>query len=212
MTLNKLHINLAKCSYIIFKPKSKIVDQPYPFLELKINDVVIKQVKFTKFLGVTIDENLNWDQHVKNLKRKLYYYISTLSQLRKNIPEHLHKEIYYTLFESHICYAISVYGGASPSTLTQIHKIQKKALRILFGDIEAFKDKFKTAARTRPLENQVLGESFYVKEHTKPIFKKQGILAVQNLYFMHCFMETFKILKFRLPSSLLAHYSFSNRK
>ena len=149
---------------------------------------------------------------MKNLKRKLYYSISTLSQLRKNIPEHLHKEIYYTLFESHICYAISVYGGASPSTLTQIHKIQKKALRILFGDIEAFKNKFKTAARTRPLENQVLGESFYVKEHTKPIFKKQGILAVQNLYFMHCFMETFKILKFRLPSSLLAHYSFSNRK
>ncbi len=93
MTLNKLHINLAKCSYIIFKPKSKIVDQPYPFLELKINDVVIKQVKFTKFLGVTIDENLNWDQHVKNLTRKLYYSISTLSQLRKNIPEHLHKEI-----------------------------------------------------------------------------------------------------------------------
>ena len=212
MTLNKLHINLAKCSYIIFKPKSKEVDQPYPFLELKINDVVIKQVKFTKFLGVTIDENLNWEQHVKSLKRKLYYSMSTLSQLRKNIPEHLHKEIYYTLFESHICYALSVYGGASQSILTQIHKLQKRALHILFGDIEAYKDKFKTAARTRPLGNQVLGTSFYVREHTKPIFKKHGILAVQNLYFMQCFMETFKILKFRLPTSLLAHYSFSNRK
>ena len=173
---------------------------------------MIKQVKFTKFLGVTIDENLNWEQHVKSLKRKLYYSMSTLSQLRKNIPEHLHKEIYYTLFESHICYALSVYGGASQSILTQIHKLQKRALRILFGDIEAYKDKFKTAARTRPLGNQVLGTSFYVREHTKPIFKKHGILAVQNLYFMQCFMETFKILKFRLPTSLLAHYSFSNRK
>ena len=88
MALNKLHINLAKCSYIIFRPKSKGVDQPYPFLELKIDDVVIKQVKFAKFLGVTIDENLSWDQHVKSLKRKLYYSISTLSHLRKNLPEH----------------------------------------------------------------------------------------------------------------------------
>ena len=212
MTLNKLHINMSKCNYIIFKPKTKEVDQPYPFLELKIGDTVIKQVKHAKFLGVTIDENLNWEQHTKDLKRKLYYSISTLSYLRKNIPEHLYKDIYYTLFESHICYCISVYGGASTSTLTQIHKIQKIAMRVLFGDIEAFKNKFKTCARVRPLEHQVLGESFFVKEHTKPIFKKHGILAVQNLYLLHCFMETFKMFKFKTPTSILNHYTLSNRK
>ena len=154
MTLNKLHINMSKCNYILFRPKTKKVDQPDPFLELKIGNTVIKQVKHTKFLGVTIDENLNWEQHTKDLKRKLYYSISTLSYLRKNIPEHLYKEIYYTLFESHICYCLSVYGGASPNTLTQIHKIQKKALRVLFGDIEAFKDKFKDQLITKFLENR----------------------------------------------------------
>ena len=116
---------MSKCNYILFRPKTKKVDQPDPFLGLKIGNTVIKQVKHTKFLGVTIDENLNWEQHTKDLKRKLYYSISTLSYLRKNIPEHLYKDIYYTLFESHICYCISVNGGASTSTLTQIHKIQK---------------------------------------------------------------------------------------
>ena len=85
-------------------------------------------------------------------------------------------------------------------------------MRVLFGDIEAFKEKFKTCARTRPLDEQILGESFFAKEHTKPIFKEQGILAVQNLYIMHCFMETFKIFKFRTPTSLLVHYTFSSRK
>ena len=127
MTLNKLHINMSKCNYIIFRPKTKKVDQPDPFLELKINNIVIKKVKHAKFLGVTLDENLNWEQHIKDLKRKLYYSISTLTYLRKNIPENLHLEIYYTLFESHLCYCLSVFGGISNKKLSEIHQIQKKS-------------------------------------------------------------------------------------
>ena len=84
-------------------------------------------------------------------------------------------------------------------------------LRILFGDIEAYKEKFRTSARVRSIEYQVLGEEFYRKEHTKPIFKKHGILAVQNLYHYHSFMEIYKIIKLRSPTSILAHYEFSKR-
>ena len=39
-----------------------------------------------------------------------------------------------------------------------------------------------------------------------------GILAAQNLYSLHCFMEVFKIIKFQSPSSLLASFTFSRRK
>ena len=51
-------------------------------------------------------------------------------------------------------------------------------MRILFGDKEAYLDKFKTACRTRPIETQILGTSYYMKEHTKPLFHKNKILAV----------------------------------
>ena len=85
---------------------------------------------------------------------------------------------------------------------------------ILFGDREAFLDKFRTCARARPLpkKNQILGEAFYKKENTKPLFKKLGFLTVQNLYSYHCFMEAFKILKFRSPIALHSMYNISNRK
>ena len=92
-----------------------------------------------------------------------------------------------------------------------IHRIQKKVIRILFGDLEAYKLKFMTCARTRSLENQILGEEFFRREHTKPLFREQNILTVQNLYSLHCFMETFKILKFHSPISLYNQYTFSNR-
>ena len=212
MVLNKLHINMSKCCYIIFKPKSNYVDQPYPLLELKLNGSVIKPLKHTKFLGVTIDENLSWDQHITDLKRRLYHSISTLSTIRKYVPEDLHKDLYHTLFESHLTYCISAWGGITTAKLDTIHKIQKKAVRILFGDIEAYKNKFKRCARIRPFGEQKLGEAFYTKEHTKPLFKKHSILATHNLYIYHCFMEIFKVLKFRSPASILSHYQFSKRK
>ena len=42
---------------------------------------------------------------------------------------------------------------------------------LLFGDRLAYLDKFKTCARTRPIGQQKLDQTFFIKEHTKPIFK-----------------------------------------
>ena len=39
-------------------------------------------------------------------------------------------------------------------------------------------DKFSTCARTRPFGDQFLTSDFYVKEHTKPIFKDKKILTL----------------------------------
>ena len=97
--------------------------------------------------------------------------------------------------------------------MDEIHVIQKKCVWILFGDHEAYLDTFKTCVRARlmPKDNQKLGPSFYQKEHTKPLFQKYKLLAVQNLYNYHCFMEIFKILKFRTPISLHSLYTISRR-
>ena len=38
------------------------------------------------------------------------------------------------------------------------------------------------------------------------------MLSVHNLYTYHCFMEIFKILKFRQPRSLYDRYNISERK
>ena len=211
MTTNKLHINMTKCCYMIFRPTQRLVDQPDADYKLTINNCEIKHVLFTKFLGITIDEKLSWEQHITELKRKLYYSISTLSRIRHFIPNQLHKDLYYTLFESNISYCISSWGNISHTKMEPLHKIQKKVIRILFGDADAFKNKFMTCARTRPIPDQILGSSFYTKEHTKPLFKKQKILTVQNLCTYYTFMEVYKILKYQTPVSMYGHYILSKR-
>ena len=84
-------------------------------------------------------------------------------------------------------------------------------LRIMFGDKEAYKDKFKTCARCRPVGEQILGSNFYSKEHTKPLFNSHQIMTVHNLYFYHCINDVSKILKFRTPMSLFSLFDMSNR-
>ena len=71
---------------------------------------------------------------------------------------------------------------------------------------------FLTCARTREFDNQALDHTFFQLEHCKPLFKQQNILAFKNLYTYHTFMEVFKILKLRCPTSLNQHYQLSSRK
>ena len=81
----------------------------------------------------------------------------------------------------------------------------------MFGDREAYLNKFKTCARTRELGSQNLGAKFFTKEHTKPLFKMKDLTTVYNLYFYHCVIAIANILKFRTPISLFSLFEFSKR-
>ena len=57
--VNKLSLNVSKTNFIIFgnrKYKGEV--------EIKINDISIERVYSTKFLGVLIDHQLNWKEHI----------------------------------------------------------------------------------------------------------------------------------------------------
>ena len=123
----------------------------------------------------------------------------------------MHRDLYHTLFESYLTYGITVWGGASDTKLKPLFKAHKKVIRILFGDREKYLDKFKTCARTRPYPNQKLTSKFFIKEHSKPLFIKNDIINLKNLYFYHCTNEIFKIFKFKSPIAIYETFSFSKR-
>ena len=212
MVLNKLHINMTKCCYIHFPPNNYKKTDSDMNINLLINNFPIKKVDKTKFLGVIIDEKLSWGPHTLNLKRTLNYATATLNRIMNNVPRYLLRELYYTLFESHLSYCISVWGDAAMCRLQPLWIAQKHCIRVLFGDREKFLNKFKTCARTRPIHEQNLDSAFFEKEHSKPLFKENTVLSLFNLYAYHCLMETFKILKFHYPIPLHSSYNISSRK
>ena len=55
---NKLSLNVSKTNYVIFKKKSA---PPMPDNILYIGNDKLENVRYTKFLGLFIDEKLEWD-------------------------------------------------------------------------------------------------------------------------------------------------------
>jgi hypothetical protein len=215
MKCNLLHINVKKCCHIYFNPSKR----PKPSeLEsdadhiLNLNGTVISQVNEVKFLGVTIDDKLSWAPHIKKLAIKLKRECGRLYSIKRNIPKRLHNTLYHSLFESHLSYGISVWGMVSRTALEPLFSTQKKCLRMMFGDNDAYADKFRTCARARILGTQVLGPQFYKLEDVEPLFTKEKILSVFSLYKYYSVFEMYKIIKLRDPYSMYSLFTRSKRR
>ena len=209
---NKLHINLDKTCYMHFHPKNYKPDESVEKTAIFLNGTEIEEVSETKFLGVTMDNQLSWEPHVSALAKKLKCCTGQLNRIINLIPKELYKNLYHTLYESHLGYGITVWGGISSVKMRPLFIAQKHCMRILYGDKEAYLEKLKTSARARPYELQKLGQEFYQKEHTKPLFNSNGIMTVHNLYNSQVINSIFTILKFRTPITLHSCLKISKRK
>ena len=210
---NKLHVNAKKSCYIEFhRPRKKPGPQSLAIdNRLFLNGIPLQKVSDTKFLGVTIDEGLTFNTHREKLARKLSSCSGMLCRIKDNIPASIHKNLYHSLFESHLSYGITVWGGSSNNKLQSLFVAQKKCIRIMFGDKQGYLDKFMTCARARPKEAMRLDSKFYEREHTKPLFVKHSLMTVHNLYSYHCCNELYKVLKYRTPIALFDLFYLSKR-
>ena len=213
MHANLLHINLDKCCFMYFPPtlnkNSRDSAVEKTGINILINNIPIKEATEVRFLGVTLDPLLNWNAHIQHLTKKLKVSFAIIKRICPYIPAENYKNIYHTLFESHLSYCISVWGGARKKLIEKVFVLQKSAVRYLFDD--SFIERFKTAARTRAFGEQYLGPSFYCKEHTKPVFIKNNLLTVHNLFKYMAINELAKLLCVRSPSVLLKNLHISRR-
>jgi hypothetical protein len=110
---------------------------------LSINGLLIKRVTETKFLGVIIDDKLSWRPHIASLNKKLRSICGRIYRIKKFLPESLYKQLYHSLFESHLGFAITVWGGVSENQLKSLFITQKNAsefcLEIMKATLENLK-------------------------------------------------------------------------
>jgi hypothetical protein len=108
---NKLSLNLDKTNVIKFIMKNS---PQYP-VNIGYNDKYIEGAANTKFLGLQIDNHLNWKNHINQLVPKLsggcyevrsMFYISNTDTL---------KSIYFTYFHSLMNYGIIFWAHSSDS-------------------------------------------------------------------------------------------------
>ena len=99
---------------------------------LCVDGLHIPEVEATKFLGIQIDNNLNWDHHVTNLVNKLNSNHYLLFILKKLLSEKNLAKLYYTHIYSHIKYGIVTWGSmAKKIQLNSIYTVQKKCVHLI---------------------------------------------------------------------------------
>ena len=100
-------------------------------LDLYISNTKIKKVTSCKYLGVIVDEQLSWEDHIEHVFKKLIKFTSIFYKLRSILPKHCLHKLYYAFVYPHLLYSVEVYGNASKSALDKLCKLNNKILRIL---------------------------------------------------------------------------------
>jgi hypothetical protein len=127
---NKLSLNVDKTCYTLFSKSKRAISNVS--LKLTINGQLIERVKCCKYLGVFIDESLNWSEHIDFVYKKLIKFTSIFYKLRDLIPKQCLSTLYFSFVYPHLCYGVEVYANCTKSAINKLNVLNNKILRILF--------------------------------------------------------------------------------
>ena len=102
---NKLSLNVDKTKWLLFHPLSKRQSLLQTFPNVLIEHIHIKREYETKFLGVFIDENLSWKQHIDIVSSKISKSIGILYKSRDVLSKQCLKQLYFSFIHSYVNYA-----------------------------------------------------------------------------------------------------------
>lgn len=113
-----------------------------------------------KFLGVVLDNRLNWAAHIDYICDRLAKSLYLLRELRKCGTYEMCRTAYFANFQSVLLYGILLWGNASDAV--RVFILQKKAMRIMHE----------------------MGS----RDSCRTVFKKYGILTFPSLYIRECLL------------------------
>jgi len=132
---NKLHINYEKTTYILFdqtkKAPSTSVNVTVSVPPLHINNRAIGREHIVKYLGVYIDDRLEWTEHIDYITKKVSSLTGILYRSKAALPYKCKKDIYFALVHSVLTYCIEAYGNVVKSKLESLVVKCNRLLRLL---------------------------------------------------------------------------------
>ena len=178
---NKLTLHPKKTKYMVFTPpekSSKNVDG----YRLYLNGSRLDRIgtgcadKSVKFVGIDIDDKLNWTEHIKATKNKLAKANSQLSRVNNFLPIHIKKMIYNSLFSSVLQYGLVIWGSATQTNLNSLQISQNYAIRDVGSSLRGY--------------------------HTDQLYNELNILKLTDLYKLQIAKFVYDFINKKVPKSL----------
>ncbi len=77
---NKLTLNIDKTRYMVFPPEANNT------VNIAIDGIEIQHVRSCRYLGLIIDDELKWTEHIEHVYKKILKYSSIFNKLRDKLP------------------------------------------------------------------------------------------------------------------------------
>ena len=141
-----------------------------------------ERTKTFKFLGLNLDDSLDWEAHIKTVRKKASSGCYGLSTSRHFIPLKARLNIYHSLILSHLLYGHFAFGCAVPKLLAPLETLQKRAVRhVALGNYNA---------------------------HTVPLFKKFKLLTLLDSINFSRALFVHKLVNDRLPEAFSNYFQY----
>lgn len=124
-----MSFNPDKCEVIRITKKLKPILHDYI-----LHGITLKTTKNTKYLGVTISDNLNWSKHINQVTTKGN---NTLKFIKRNIQTRNRKvkeSAYKTYVRPLVEYSASIWDPWQKKLILQLEMVQHRAVRYIFND------------------------------------------------------------------------------
>ena len=129
--LNKLSLNVSKTKFMIFNRKIKKKENNSETSSICINSTPIQKVSSIKFLGVFIDCDLSWKDHINYIEGKIARNIGILNRNKNILKSNTLYSLYCTLILPYFQYCCTIWVNNYKCRIEKLQKLQKKCIRII---------------------------------------------------------------------------------
>ena len=149
---NRLNLNVSKTMLLFFTNRnSGGLHQ-----RICLGGEPVNHVQYSKFLGVFLDEKLDFVPHINSVCSKISKHSGILYKIKDKLTTDAKLSYYYALIYPYLSYNVCIWGSTYPTHLQPLIVQQKRVVRIIAG-------------------------SHYLA-HTRPLFLQLGLLEFMDVY------------------------------
>ena len=127
LSANKISLTVEKTELVIFKSPTKVLSDE---IKIKLTGKRLYPSNSVKYLGVRIEKFLHWHDQVNNIAVKLNRANALLLKIRNYVNMKTLRNIYDTIFDSHLTYSCIVWGQ-NINAVNRLIILQNNALCIM---------------------------------------------------------------------------------
>ena len=157
---NRLTINNTKTELLLFSNRNPIHNNE----QIILNGQFVTYVDHAKFLGIIIDNKINFKNHINYITGKIAKHAGILYRIKHSLPLKSRLTYYNSFVLPYLNYNILHWGSTNDTHLNPLIVIQKRIVR-------------------------TIADADYLA-HTPPLFKKLNLLQIVDLYKFQAIVDT----------------------